>query len=176
MQRFKRGDKVRVADDLGECRSHFRSGFDAIVMGSYASQCGGTLERDHSNYTLMACDDGNELSWYDGSVLTFIEHAGSEAIKAIKQERKDRAARESDMEWIWANWATIREKPPGATMGQLMRQIGITNPWGSHGEGFVYWANAMATFEYLDAVLLSGDREAFATLCQQAKQGSGKST
>jgi hypothetical protein len=72
-QKFTRGDVVRVADDLGSTMSHFRSGADAIVMGSYRDQYGGS---DAKNYTLMFCDDGNRVSWYYEYQLTLIRHGG----------------------------------------------------------------------------------------------------
>lgn len=37
----------------------------------------------------------------------------------------------------------------------LMKRIGITNPWGSNGEGIVYYAHAKATVAFLDPLFLS---------------------
>ena len=59
--------------------------------------------------------------------------------------------------YLKTHWPDIREKPTGATMDELMRRIGITNPWGSRGEGITYYSNAMATFQLLDPVLSTGD-------------------
>ncbi len=162
MQKFKRGDKVRVADDLGGPMSHFRSGYDAIVKGSYHDQFG---HGDHDEYTLMACDTGSESSWYEEHQLTFLEHVGEEGIDQIAVDRDAREAIESDIDWIFDNWKEIRTSPSGATMDKLMELIGMTNPWGSRGEGITYIMNAQTTLIALDPILVAGDRKTFDEFC-----------
>lgn len=73
MQRFNRGDWVKVADDLGPSMRHFTAGCEAIVIGSYADQYGGN---DHGSYTLHLKGEG-QCSWYYGTQLTLLE-AGRE--------------------------------------------------------------------------------------------------
>lgn len=47
-QQFKRGDVVRIAEDLGQSMSHFGGkGETAVVMGSYRDQYGGN-DRDET--------------------------------------------------------------------------------------------------------------------------------
>lgn len=155
-QKFKRGDVVHIASDLGPCMSHFDADKDAIVMGSYRDQYGGS---DVDSYTVMFCDTGGECSWYHTHQLTLLRHGGEEEIARVKAEREAREKVETDLAWIVSNWRSIRERVPGATIGELMRRIGITNPWGAHGEGITYYTNARATFELLDPVLSTGNLE-----------------
>lgn len=149
-QQFQRGDVVRVADDLGSFMSHFRAGADAVVMGSYADQYGGS---DHDSYTLMFCDNGSEVSWYYGAQLTLIRHGEEQDIQRIKAETEAREVHERDLAWIATHWTEIRNKVPGASAEELMRRVGIANPWGSHGEGMAWYANWQQTFEALDPIL-----------------------
>lgn len=69
MQKFNKGDKVKVADDLGSSMSHFQSGMAAIVTGSYKDQYGGS---DTKSYTIHIQGQG-ECSWYYENQLTLIE-------------------------------------------------------------------------------------------------------
>jgi hypothetical protein len=156
-QKFKRGDVVHVAADLGRAMSHFKSDADAIVMGSYRDQFGGSDDHSADSYTLMFCDTGGECSWYETSQLTFLRHGGQEEIDRVKAEREAREKVETALPWIVENWTKIRESVSGATMGELMRRIGITNPWGSRGEGITYYSNMRGTFQLLDPILSTGD-------------------
>jgi len=153
-QKFKRGDVVHIAKDLGPSMSHFPADKDAIVMGSYRDRFGGS---NVDSYTVMFCDTGGEWSWYHTHQLEFLRYGGEEEITQVKKSREAREKVEIDLEWIVSNWNDIREKPSGATMHELMRRIGIMNPWGSRGEGITYYSNARATFLLLDSVLSTGD-------------------
>ena len=55
-QKYKRGNLVHIAKDLGDHMSHFTSDKDVIIVGSYADQYGGS---DTDSYTVMFVDDGN---------------------------------------------------------------------------------------------------------------------
>ena len=69
-QKFKIGDRVRIAKNLGKSMAHFRGrGCNATVVGSYAQQFGGN---DVKAYTLKI-DDAGESSWYYEHQLTLIE-------------------------------------------------------------------------------------------------------
>ncbi len=163
MQKFKRGDVVMVADDLGPHMSHFRAGAEAIVMGSYADKFGSSdpyCSNDFKSFTLMFTDNGNQSSWYEEEQLTLLHHGGDSYIAEIERLRDERHTVEANLDWILENWKAIREQPPGASIDFLMRQIGITEPWGKHGEGFVWHANASGTILLLDDVLCAGDKSA----------------
>ena len=150
-QQFQRGDVVGVADDLGSYMSHFPSGGEAIVMYSYRDRYGGRPDSP-SDYSLMFMD-GSEVAWYRESQLTFLRRGGESEIQRIIAEREARTSQESDLRWIAANWPTIRTKVPGASAAELMRRVGITNPWGSEGEGMAWYANWEQTFAAVDPIL-----------------------
>ena len=48
MQKFHKGDWVRVAKDLGPSMRHFTANCEAIVIGSYADQYGGDCREDYT--------------------------------------------------------------------------------------------------------------------------------
>ncbi len=156
-QKFKRGDVVHIAADLGQCMSHFTADKDVVIMGSYADQFGG---ENTKNYTVLFCEDGNECSWYKEYQLIFLRHGGEELITKIKKDREVKERVERDLGWIVDNWKEIREKGvPGASLNTLMSLIGITNPWGNHGEGIDLYNHQSYTMKCLDPVLLTGDIE-----------------
>lgn len=136
--------------------SHFTNDVDAIILGSYDDQYGGGNKDD---WSVMFCDSGFSCSWYHTKQLTFIRHAGEEEIHRIREAKEERDKQKSDIDWILANWKEIRAYPPQATMDKLMAMIGIRNPWGSRGDGMTYHANMIATLNYLDPVLMTGDKE-----------------
>lgn len=165
-QKFRRGNKVRIADDYstgytfngkgGKCVpwKSPHAGKDAIVIGSYADEYGG---KDTKSYTLLF--DEGEVSWFDERALTLIEQGGEHLIEQNKRTRDARDFVHGDLKWIVENWPKIRHCPPGASMKFLMSEIGITDPWGKFGEGVDYYANGKFTFNLLDPVLSTGDVE-----------------
>lgn len=156
-QKYKRGDVVHIAVDLGQSMSHFKKDKDVVILGSYADQFGGS---NTSDYTVLFLEDGNESSWYGEHQLTFLRHGGEEFISEIKKTRNERNEVVSDLGWIVDNWKNIRiDGIPGATMTKLMLLIGITNPWGNRGEGIDYYNHSRYTMKCLDEVLLTGDVE-----------------
>jgi hypothetical protein len=72
-QKFPIGTRVFVAKDLGPAMSHFPSGCEAIVDGTYAQQYGG---RDTKSYDLQLLDENgspcNRVAWYHEDQLTWI--------------------------------------------------------------------------------------------------------
>ena len=68
-QKFPRGSRVRIVDDLGGHMSHFPSGCDATVMYTYAHAYGGN---DVTRYCL-SLDGIGEVSWYEEWQLTALD-------------------------------------------------------------------------------------------------------
>lgn len=87
MQRFNRGDWVKVADDLGPSMRHFTAGCEAIVIGSYADQYGGN---DHGSYTLHLKGEGL-CSWYYGTQLTLLEAGREDKLAEWEAEKEAEA-------------------------------------------------------------------------------------
>lgn len=107
-------------------------------------------------YALLFTDDGGWQAWFDDAQLEYIDHVGEEGIQKVIAEREARASQERDLAWIIPNWPRIRERVPGATATELMRIVGIPNPWGSQGEGLAWDANWRQTFVAVDPILTSG--------------------
>jgi hypothetical protein len=166
VQKFQRGEGVRIADDLGPSMSHFRAACDAVVLGSYADKYGGDT-RD--SYTLMF-RDGSSCSWYYERQLSFLEHLGEAEIDRLTREREARDAIVSDLKWIVDNWEPPGDKLPGAALEKLMAMIGIDKPWGSNGEGVNYYANANFTLAILDPVLRLRDVARLEEFCERLKR------
>lgn len=79
-QKFNRGDKVKVDDDLGSCMSHFPGqGGEAIVFGSYHDEYGGGA-REKKSYSLNIKGIGYS-SWYYEHQLTLVKAAPFVSVK-----------------------------------------------------------------------------------------------
>ena len=85
-QKFKRGDIVKVADDLGMTMRHFRgAGEEAMVVASYADQYqGGRYHKDDNiEYTLKFKKHG-EISWYHEHQLTLLKSGPKDIVASYK--------------------------------------------------------------------------------------------
>lgn len=75
-QKFLRGHKVKIADEMPSWMSHFRSGCEAIVVGSYRDQFGGG-KRDAQQYELALLDKKGKVydtsAWYEEYQLTLVD-------------------------------------------------------------------------------------------------------
>jgi hypothetical protein len=162
-QKFKRGDLVRIAKDLGPSMTHFESDQDAIVMGSYRDQYGG----DHkvNDYTIMF-DNGGEVSWYHTHQLTFIKHVGEARIKEIKELKEKRQEMEADLDWIFANGEQVLKSASGSSVHALGACFGLTDLWGSNGEGFTYYTRSMQVLQLAYPFLKSGDKDGWLAFCK----------
>lgn len=132
-QKFKRGDLVRIADDLGPMMDHFKKGCDAIVIASYNDQYGGGNTED---YTVFIEKSG-EVSWYHESQLTFIRH-DLDLLQKWKKDSKSRLKQHSSMRWILDNIDTIIiHKAPVASILKLFDVFQIQTTFHSNGEFYV---------------------------------------
>jgi len=69
-QKFRIGERVHVAKDLGPTMDHFPSDKDAIVMHTYAQMFGGD---DIDDYCPMLSDRNTACCWYHEDQLTSLE-------------------------------------------------------------------------------------------------------
>jgi hypothetical protein len=153
-QKFKRGDVVHIAENLGRMMDYFEKDKDVVILYSYNDKFGGGGTKD---YHVMFLDDGHECAWYKEYQLTFLRHGGEDLIVEIKNARVEREKKESDLGWIVENWKNIKHCVPGASMIKLMNEIGITNPWGLHGEGIDLLSHQLFTLAQFEPVLETGD-------------------
>lgn len=71
-QKFQRGDRVRIAADLGSSMRHFPADQDALVLYSYHNMFG--LD-DRDSWCLYLFKSGGNCSWYHTNQLTAIKGA-----------------------------------------------------------------------------------------------------
>lgn len=163
MQKFHKGDWVRIAKDLGWSMKHFTADTEAIVVGSYADQYGG---KNYDSYTLHIKDQG-QSSWYYESQLTLIESGRSDKLAKWQAEQAADIKQKSDLDWIFSNGPAVAEKGYSASIAALAECFGMTNLWGKSGEGFVYYQNALATLELARPYLESNDKDGWLRQCKQ---------
>jgi len=82
MQKFNKGDLVKVDKELKPGMSHFHKDCDAVVVGSYADKFGGDNNEKYSIYIKGI----GECSWYFEDQLTLIEHDRIDLVDKWDQE------------------------------------------------------------------------------------------
>ena len=169
MQKFQKGDWVQVAKDLGPSMSHFTADCEAIVIGSYADQYGGS---NRNSFTLHLKGRG-QSSWYYGNQLTLIESGRKDKLRQWKATAKAEVKQKSDLDWIFANGPAVAEKPHGASIAALAKCFGLTNLWGRNGEGITYYSNAMGTLELAMPYLKAGDKAGWLAHCESLRANVG---
>jgi hypothetical protein len=164
-QKFHRGDLVHVAKDLGPSMFHFTADVDAIVIGSYQDQYGGGHTKD---YTLYLKGSG-ECSWYHESQLELLETGKHGLLDEWKAAKAAEDKLKGDIDWIFAHGSEVLRGAHGATVATLAKGVGVTNLWGSHGEGIAYHENAMRVLSLAEPFLERGDKAGWLAFCEQVK-------
>ena len=145
---FKLYDLVHIKKKLSNEMSHFVCDEDAIVV-EFSS--GG------NQYCLFIKGHG-KTSWYSNSDLEFIKHDQIELLKKWKEELEEEHIQKGDIDWIFKNCKEVLKNPHGSTISTLAKYLGCTNLWGSHGEGFVYYQNAMTVLSIAKPFLEKEDK------------------
>jgi hypothetical protein len=86
VQKFGKLSFVRVCDEMPSSMSHFPSGFDAIVDGTYSQLYGGT---NVDSYALYQIRDGrivNRISWYHEDQLTLLPNQDRNKAEELVEE------------------------------------------------------------------------------------------
>ncbi len=165
MQKFAKGDLIQIAKDLGPCMRHFTADCRGIVVGTYAQQYGGNNIKAYTIYL----EGHGEVSWYEEHQLTLLEAGRSDLLQTWRDEAARAEEQESDPDWIFSNGEAILKKASNATVEKLAAMLGITNLWGSHGEGATYYMNAIRILEVASPFLKTGDRAGFEKFCEEVK-------
>jgi hypothetical protein len=88
-QKFWRGERVKVADEMPVWMSHFEAGCEAIVDYSYRDMYGpGGSEREYS--LLLLLPEPRRVAWYPDELLTLVDadrDAGEELLQAYGAQR-----------------------------------------------------------------------------------------
>jgi hypothetical protein len=135
--------------------SHFQSGCEAIVIGSYADQYGGS---NHNSYTLHIKDSGR-CSWYYGQQLTLIERGRYDLLEQWEDEKERLHKQRSDLDWIFQNGPDVLGNMWGSSVEALGKCVGIQNLWGSHGEGIAYMENSFRVLSLAAPYLEKKDKD-----------------
>lgn len=157
-QKFVKGDMVRVASDLGPMRSHFQGDCDAIVIGSYADQYGGS---NRDSYTLHI-KGGGRTSWYYEKDLTLIAHNRLALLDQWQREADEIRRLHSDLYWIFDNPDALTS----SSVVALAECFGLNDLWGPQGEGFVWVSNANYTMSVAKPFLDRRDLEGWVAFCR----------
>ena len=162
MQKFHKGDWVRVAKDLGPPMRFFTADCEAIVISSYADEYGGDNTK---SYTIYIKGEG-ECSWYEEHQLDMIEGGRLDKLKQWEDESEAERRQKSDIDWIFSHGQEVLESANSASIESLAACSGLMNLWGNHGEGFAYYLNAVGTLELAKPFLEAGDKTGWLVLCE----------
>lgn len=175
MQKFKKYDLVRIADDLGPCMSHFTSGCDAIIIASYFDEYGGE-DSDH-HYTLylplVNGVGGGTSAWYYEEQLTLISHDRKDLFYEWKAAEAENRRIKSDIDLIFENGPEILKNITSTSIEALGGMLGISKDrlWGKNGEGITYYENLAHILDIATPFLLNRDRGGWNSLCEKFKAG-----
>lgn len=154
-QKFRHGDLVRVADDLGPSMEHFTKSCNAIVIGSYADQFGGG---NHKSYTIFI-EGGGETSWYEEHQLSLIRRDANELLETWKDQAEARTQQESDLKWIRENWETVKTSASATSVLRLFEWIGFKSSFLRNGEYYCLFMDAAKMFPAIERILTAKTRE-----------------
>jgi len=170
MQKFNKGDKVKVADDLGPHMSHFQGGMEAIVIGSYKDKYGGS---DIHSYTIHIQGRG-EISWYHEHQMELIEKSCYEELNEWEDYLKNKGDIESNIDWIFKNGLDVASNPSGYSLQSLFNCLRKGSLWGSRGEGVDYYANARAILYLAKPFLERCDKKGWLAFAESYKSKENK--
>lgn len=161
IQKYQRGDHVHVVKDLGACMVHFESDCEAIVIASYKEQfdCG-----DTSQYTIHLKGRG-DCAWYGEHQLELIEANRLDMLEKWEDDERQEEKKKANLDWIFKNGEDVLNAPHTASIAALARCFGLTNLWGSRGEGFVYFSNTARTLSFAKKFLLASDKDGWFKFC-----------
>ena len=146
--------------------SHFQSGMEAIVIGSYKDKYGGS---DTESYTLHI-KGSEETSWYYEHQMELIEKACYEELHEWEQYLENEEEIKSNIDWIFENGPEVAVSPNGYSIQTLFNCICKGSLWGSRGEGVDYYANAQAIMQLAKSFLENGDKEGWLKLAESYKK------
>ena len=146
--KFKRGNLVHIAKDLGISMSHFENDVDVIVMGTYSDFYGGD---DIDIYQVMFLDTSNTGAWYKEHQLTLINEGGEHLIKQAQEIRDETVKNNTNIDYIITNLDDCNLTTDAALF--LFDLIGYRcNGWYNHGEYYsllAAWDNLYPLFIHI---------------------------
>lgn len=158
-QKFKHGDIVKVADDLGPSMEHFEKSCKAAVIASYRDQFGGSASREPI-YTIFIEGHG-ESSWYYQHQLTFIEHNPA-LLETWKEHAEARTRDYVDFKWIkaqWPVWKKNQQYPPASSVMALLDVVGCDTVVRRKGEYYALYEDFNQAYPILNWLLTSSQEQ-----------------
>ena len=127
---------MHIAKDLGPMMSHFRKDKDAIIVGSYADEFGGS---DTKSYIVMFLDTGCESGWYEEHQLTLIDEGGEHLFEEAEKNRKRILEQDNDINYI------VSKLDEGSLSSEsillLFDMLGHDTSFHKNGEFFVLFSD-----------------------------------
>jgi len=107
VQKFQRGQRVKIANKLPSYMSHFESNCEAIVKYTYKEKYGGGIAqaKEYSLYILVKPDTdivdlesgkikhdlrGYSVSWYEENQLTLIDANVKVGLRILGRDKSDK--------------------------------------------------------------------------------------
>jgi len=173
MQKFHKGDLVKIAkENVYICSNCLTPYLQAIVIGSYKDQYGGS-DTDSIQYTLFIKDYGR-ISWFYETLLTLIEKNRIDLLEKWEFDKNEEVKTKSNLDWIFENSEEVIKNPMGCSIESLANCLGLTNLWGSKGEGITYYINAQMTLLIAKPFLEKKDKEGWLEYCEKIKKEKNK--
>jgi hypothetical protein len=170
---FRVGDLVHIAKDLGPMMRHFTADCDAIILelGRERSHNVDGSESDPLDRLCVLYIKGHgQTAWYHLRQLTLLEHNRCDLLKVWKDEQEAEDKMHGDLDWIFANGLAVTQGADGATIGALATCLGVTNLWGSRGEGMTYYLNAIQILHLAAPYLKTNDKAGWLAFCKITKE------
>lgn len=167
-QKFKYGDLVMIAKDLGKHMSHFTSNCPAIVLYSYFDKYGGCDDKNKKQYGIFI-DGSGRHTWYYEHQLTLVESNRSDLLEKWQYAIDEHIKQTSNIDWIFKNGKEVFEKGCGESLHTLYFMLGGGSLWGARGQAYTYYRNSVYTLSLVEPFLKSGDKEGWITFCTEFK-------
>ncbi len=168
MQKFHKGDLVRVAKDQGPGRQAFQGDCEAIVIGSYSDEHGRSMEHHDHKYTIFIQNTGT-VSWYGEEHLSLIKGGCLDLLAQWQDDVVATREQEADLDWIFAQGPQILSRCSGATARGLAACLTEKSLWGSHGESLAFQQNALAVLTMAKPFLEKRDKAGWLDHCAKVK-------
>jgi hypothetical protein len=111
MQKYSKGDHIKIVKDLGQNMSHFTSDCEAIVMYSYKNEYGGNNDK---SYGLYIKGEG-EVAWYNECQLILIKKKQLALLSKWKKEMENESDLKKDIDWVFKNGREVIKSAHGSS-------------------------------------------------------------
>jgi len=121
------------------------------------------------DYALFIKGHGH-CAWYHAHQLTLIESGRADILQAWESEILAETELKGNLDWIFANGPDVLKSAHGASVQALANSLYFQDLWGSHGEGFTYYSNALTILSLASPFLLAKDLEGWLKFCSRVHE------